>query len=105
VITAAPTTAACGMLYRILTDLAWAALFERRPNKDAPTPASMERSLAWLDDLADGKKVFPFIESEKAGVIERVEATVEDVFERNGSVVQARPFYGQRSDMTPRRGW
>jgi hypothetical protein len=102
-ILAAPTSAACGMLYRIVSDVAWAGLFERRPNKDVPTPASMERSLAWLDMLADGKRIFPFIESEKAGVIERVEASVEDVECRNGAVVQARPFYGQRSDQTCRR--
>jgi hypothetical protein len=65
----------------------------------------MTRSLQWLDDLADGKRIFAFIQTERAGVIERVEATVEDVERRNGAVVQARPFYGQRSDETRRRGW
>ena len=102
VITAAPTSAAAGMLYRIITDLAWAGLFERRPNKDMPTPASMERSLAWLDMLADGRRIFPFLQTEAAGVIERVEASVEDVERRNTAVDQARPFYGQRSDVTRR---
>jgi len=97
-ILAAPTTAACGMLYRIVADIAWAGLFERRPNKDIPTPPSMERSLTWLDMLADGKRIFPFLQSEDAGVMQRVEATVDDVDQRNGAVYQARPFWGTRSD-------
>lgn len=102
VILAASTTMAYGKMCRMITDLAWVYLFERRPNKDMPTPPSMERSLAWLDMLADGKRIFPFLESEAAGVMERVEATVADVDARNGAVYQARDFYGQRSDRTPR---
>ena len=97
-ILAKPTSNACGLLYRIVTDIAWAGLFERRPNKDMPTPPSMERSLAWLDMLADGKRIFPFLESEDAGVMQRVESTVDDVDQRNGAVYQARAFYGVRSD-------
>lgn len=103
-ILAAPTTNACGMLYRIITDLAWASLFERRPNKDMPTPASMERSLAWLDMLADGRRIFPFLESEAAGVMKRVETTAEDIEQRDGAVYQARSFYGIRSDQSRRLG-
>ena len=108
VIAAATTTGACGTMWRILTDLAWAMLFERRPHKDVPTPASMERSLKLMDDLNDGKMIFPFIQSECAGVTTKTEASVWDVYRRNGAVVQASPFYGQRSDEDPGpygRGW
>lgn len=103
VILAAPTTAACGMMWRILTDIAWAGLFERRPNKDIPTPPSLERSLAWLDMLADGRRIFPFLQSEDAGVMEVVHVTPDDIEQRNGAVYQARAFYGTRSDRD--RGW
>jgi len=103
VILAAPTTAACGMMWRIITDIAWAGLFERRPNKDVPTPPSLERSLQWLDMLADGRRIFPFLQSEHAGVMQVVESSVDDVETRNGAVYQARAFYGTRSDRD--RGW
>lgn len=103
-ILANPTTIACGTMWRIISDVSWALLFERRPNKDVPIPASMTRSLQWLDDLSDGKKIFAFIQSEDAGAISKHEASVEDVFERNGAVVQAEAFYGRRSDQTRRRG-
>lgn len=97
-ILAATNTNAQALLYQIVTDLAWAALFERRPNKDLPTPASMERSLQWLDWLSDGRRIFPFLESEAAGVIQHVESSVDDVEQRNGAVYQARAYYGRRSD-------
>ena len=68
----------------------------------------MERSLKLMDDLNDGKMIFPFIQSECAGVTTKTEASVWDVYRRNGAVVQANPFYGQRSDEDPGpygRGW
>lgn len=98
VILAAANTNAQGMLFRIVADVAWAQLFERRPNKDIPTPASMERSLQWLDYLADGRRIFPFLESEEAGHIERIESSVDDIELRNGVVYQAQAYYGVRSD-------
>lgn len=98
VILAAPTSAAAGMMFRIVSDLAWIHLFERRPNKNVPTPASVERSLAWLDMLADGQRIFPFVETEEAGVMKRVESEVADVEAQNGAVYQARAYYGTRSN-------
>lgn len=94
----ATDTNARAKLYRLVSDLAWCYLFERRPNKDAEEPPSMRRSLAWLDMLADGERIFPFLETEAAGVIQHVQAAADDVEARKGAVYQARDFYGQRSD-------
>jgi hypothetical protein len=94
----ATDTNARGKLYRIISDIAWCLLFERRPNKDMPEPPSLARSLAWLDMLADGRRIFPFLQSEAAGVMQVVETTVDQVEQRNGAVYQARAFYGTRSD-------
>lgn len=98
VVLAATSTGACGMLFRIITDATWFYLYGRRPNKDVEAPPSFKMSMELLDDLADGKKVFPFLESEQAGTIEHLEVTVDQVEARNGAVYQARDFYGRRSD-------
>lgn len=87
-----------GKLYRVVSDIAWALLWERRPNKEMKPPPSLERSMLWLDMLSKGTKIFPFTETENAGVMERVEASVDDVDDRNGAVYQARSYYGVRSD-------
>jgi len=100
----ATDTNARGTLYRIITDLAWFFLFQRRPNKDAAAPPSFEYSMELMQQLGDGdKKVFPFLETEAAGVLELIEATVDDVEQRNTASYQARDFYGRRSDRD--RGW
>lgn len=98
-----PETNARGKLYRICSDLAWVYLFERRPNKDVEAPPSLQRSMAWMDLLVSGKRIFAFVETADAGVTERVEASVEDVIERNGSVYQARALFGTTSDRAQRR--
>jgi hypothetical protein len=100
----ASDTNARGILYRIVADLGWFFLFQRRPNKDVPAPPSLEYSLKLMDELGDGKKVFPFLESEAAGVMQVVETNVDDVEARNGAVYQARAFYGRTSERD-RGGW
>jgi hypothetical protein len=99
ILTANPQTAATGKLFRMVSDLAWVFLFERRPNKDIPEPPSLKRTLAMLDELAQGKRIFYFQETADAGLgpVE-FEASPADVMQRNGAVQQARPFYGQTSD-------
>ena len=87
-----------GILFRMVSDLAWTFLYERRPNMNFTPPASLTRSMEWLQLLSEGKRIFAFTETQDATTLERVEASESDVFERNGVVVQARAYYGNRSD-------
>lgn len=86
------------LLYRIVSDVAWVFLWERRPNKSAnqDPPPSYERSLAWLDELANGTKIFPMQEAMDAGRTETQVETRADVEDRNGMVYQASRYFGVR---------
>src|SRR5262245_4112717 len=60
---------AAGKLYRVVSDIAWAYLWENRQNKafDVPPPPSLERSLFMLDELAKGVRIFGLVENAQAG--------------------------------------
>lgn len=88
-----------GILFRMVSDLAWTFLFERRPNTNIQPPASMNRSMEWLNLLSQGKRIFAFTETQDATTLERVESETSDILDRNGSVVQAMAYYGKRSDV------
>lgn len=97
---AATDTVGRGLLYRIVADLAVAFLWERRPNKSdgAQPPASLQRSLQWLDDLAQGVRIFPMLEAMEAGRTETRVETREDVEDRDGMTFQAARFFGTRAN-------
>lgn len=86
------------LMYRIVADIAWALLWERRPNKNSPPPPSLQRSMAFLDELEQGKKIFGFTETEDAGHQKMDIETPEEVRLRNGAVVQSSRYWGTRAD-------
>lgn len=87
-----------GILFRMVSDLAWTFLYERRPSNSIQPPASLTRTQEWLELLTQGKRIFAFAETQDATTLERVEASTSDILDRNGSVIQASPYYGHRSD-------
>lgn len=87
-----------GKLYRIVSDIAWCYLMERRPAKDLPEPPSMKRSLAFLDALSMGTKIFGLVENVDAGHMTHQTTTAAEVEERRGTVVIAQRYFGRRSD-------
>lgn len=95
--------AAQGMMFRIISDIAWTFLFERRPNVTVTPPASVQRSLQWLELLSQGKRIFAFIEVQNATVMKMADVTTDDVMERQGVVAQGKDYFGVRSD--ERRNW
>lgn len=91
--------AAQGLMFRILADLAWAFLWERRPNKGIAPPPSLDRSVMWLEQLAQGKMLFGFVQAEKAGTLDSSIETIDDVIARNGTTWVAARFFGIRGNM------
>ena len=100
-LTANPT-AATNKMFRIIRDLTLAYLIERRPNTGVAIPEGVERSIgraqAWLEQLAQGVRIFGFVETAKAGHLHDHTETYFEVTKRNGLVVQAERFMGIRSD-------
>ncbi len=95
---ARPITAATGKLWRLISDIAWVLLWERRPNKQLPAPPSLERTQAWIEQLALGKRIFGFAEVEAAGLPDFNADTAQDVEARNGATYQAGRFFGRRAN-------
>jgi hypothetical protein len=95
---ASTTAAATGKLWRLISDIAWVLLWERRPNKNLPPPPSLERSNAWLEQLALGKRIFGFAEAADAGLMDIQTETATDVQERNGSTFIADRLFGRRAN-------
>ena len=98
-------TTACvarAKLFRIIRDVTIAFLLERRPDFSTDIPrgveASIERSQAWLEQLAQGTRIFGFLESAQAGTIDENVLTAQEVVNRNGLVVQAERYFGIRAD-------
>lgn len=87
-------------LYRLISDLALCFLYDRRPQMfaDARPPNCWERATGWLNELAQGTRIFPFQQASDAGRLENSKVTDSELAERNGVLLQASPFFGVRSD-------
>jgi hypothetical protein len=94
----ATTCGAQGLMFGIISDLAWVVLFKRRPNMNAQPPASLKQSMEWLDMLAGGKRIFAFQQATDATIMERVDSEASDIEARNGVVFQAEAYFGRRAD-------
>lgn len=92
------TCGAQGLMFGIISDLAWVELFKRRPNMNVQPPPSLKQSMEWLDMLAMGKRIFAFQQATDATIMERIDSSVDDINARNGVVTQAEAYYGRRAD-------
>lgn len=88
-------------LYRILTDLTFCYLMERRPELQVTKPETFDRSVAWLDLLAQGKRIFAFTETAAAGLMEIQHESTADVDNRQGITWITRDFFGRRANRWP----
>lgn len=102
-------SAAAGTLYRIIRDITLAYLRDRRPDQGHAIPDGVERSMirsqAMLEQLAQGVRIFGFVETMQAGVMDENILTAAEVTNRNGLVVQAQRYFGIRADRSCGTGW
>ncbi len=90
------TGASKAILQKLVADLAFGFLFERRPNPGVEPPISYQLAIQTLELLADGQLIFGLLENMAAG---RQQHHVEDVNEqlgRNTLVARAARYYGRR---------
>lgn len=88
-------------LRRIVSDLAIAYLFERRPSPDLDRqPQAVERALKFLELLASGERIFGFQEVMDDGVMDDIKETPAIVEARNLPTYIARRLFGRRANRT-----
>lgn len=98
---AALTGNMAGFLAQLVADLAWGPLYRRRPNFTPAEIPSEKEANQLLNALGAGTKIFGFVETVDAGVLELDEETTADVEERNMVTFQAQRYFGRRAN---RRG-
>jgi len=95
-------TASTAKMNRIIRDITLVYLLERRPNTGVTIPESVERSMmrsqAWLEQLAQGVRIFGFLETQAAGVLDENILTSSEITDRNLIVVEAERYFGIRAD-------
>ncbi len=98
---AALTGAGLGSLYRLLSRLTLCLLFERRPDLEMKQPWIWEWVEEQLEKLRQGERIFPFTETEDAGLIHIEVETAPEVEARNGISYIMQRMWGRRGN---RRG-
>lgn len=88
-------------LFRIIADLAICYLYERRPDREMKSPASMDRTQAWLEKLVEGTRIFGFQETVDASVLDHDTETTDHVEARNLPTYIARRMFGTRANRWP----
>jgi hypothetical protein len=82
-------------LYRLVKDLAMLLLFHLRDDV-GPVPPKYTSALEELEKLACGERIFSFVESQNAGLMQHAKETWSDRRARNLLSYQARRFFGPR---------
>src|SRR5882724_7101975 len=95
---AATGTAGQARLWRILSRICVALMFERRPDRELKIPEIYQNAMDTLQMLRDGERIFPFIETELAGQVETDVETPDDVENRMLTTFQARRYFGRRGN-------
>lgn len=86
------------LLYSIVSDLTMARLIQSRPDKRIPLPPAYQEALAWLDQLAEGERIFGIQEAMDAGRADHENEDAADVEARNLATYQADRFFGRRAN-------
>jgi hypothetical protein len=88
--------ASASTLQKLVADLAFGFLFERRPNPGVEPPISYQLAIATLDQLRDGELVFGLVETMAAGHSSHLTENAWNAAGRNLSSFVARRYFGRR---------
>ncbi len=94
---AAVPNAGQGLVYRLLHDLTMHYLWERRPDL-GPVPEKFKWTMEFLDRLAKGERILPFLETQAAGVLHADLETPAVVEDRYLTTLQAEGLFGRRNN-------
>lgn len=86
------------LMYRIITGMAEMLLLERRPDLRKEPTQGMLRATQWLEELWNGKKIFPFQEVADAGHLDHEVENAADVVARKLPSYTARLLFGTRNN-------
>lgn len=84
------------LLQKLVADLAFGFLFERRPQIDSEPPMSYQLAMKTLDDLESGKLVFGLVENMAAGHSSHYTEGTLDQMGRNTATRRAHRYFGRR---------
>ncbi len=93
---AALTGASANLLQKLVADIAFGFLFERRPNPGVEPPLAYQLAIKKLDDLGEGKYIFGLVENMTAGRQQHYVENVCDQMGRNTVTQQAHRYFGRR---------
>jgi hypothetical protein len=83
--------------------VAWLAvgiMIRRRPGIGIPLPDEWNAITGqggWLDQLASGHRIFGFLETEAAGLVETHDLIESDLQRKRSIITQARRYFGKRA--------
>ncbi len=80
--------------------LAMGALWSRRPRKDTP-PFGYEMAMKYLEDLANGERIFSLAEVEQASIPSAHVETPAEIWARGMVAQQAFRYFGPTADVNP----
>lgn len=97
---ASPPTAGSNYVRSLCARLVVAKLFDRRPDTKRPKPRQAEDAEKTLQMLREGERVFPFLETQRAGVVDHGTESARTVYARRMVTnTHAARFFGRRSDV------
>jgi hypothetical protein len=97
-----------GIMWKILTVMTWNALEGRRLDLNVGPHPDTQWANDMLEALSIGTRIFPFQETQNAGILAHQIETERDIVQRAGMVPQARRYFGKRAQdigRYPTTGW
>lgn len=82
--------------YRMASRIVVTLAYERRPDMVMEQPWIAEAAETAIQQLRDGERLYPLLESEEAGRIDTTTETAFDVEARAGIVVSMERYFGRR---------
>ncbi len=90
------TGASQALLQKLVADLSFGFLFERRPNPGVEPPIAYQLAIKKLDQIASGEAVFGILGNMQAGRPNHAVMSPQDAYGQSLTTSLARRYFGQR---------